>query len=493
MRKIALVLFCAIASSGLAQTIQPSPTPSTVYAVHDPNSIKDYKTNPRVVRGMVNRLVLAATGQSNMAKAWASLVSPQDRIGIKISAAGGELFTTHHDVVNAIVDGLVVAGHSRNEIIVWDRSLGGIKDAGYRVGIDGYQLRAITPRDGYDPKAVLTAPLAGQLIWGDLDYLSDARKMLSDVENSSNVSHLSKILSSDVTKIINVPVMSISETNGIAGCIYNVTIQNIDNWRRFAQGSRLGGESLAEIYANPLIAKKVVFNLMDGLIAQHAGGPQSQPNYATHHATLYASKDAVALDAIALKRLEEWRARASLPKIGRLAAYIDFASQLGLGNSAPNRIEVRNIIVKAAEDRRTPRRRRMACVEFSATFWSAVLLCRFSGAAVCKANIAGLAAAEWNERAIPFANNNSALRLAFVLSFDPIFAGAITRTGCLGISACTGNRHRRRHDRDCQWRADRNSQAAVKRDSGKSFARRRCRSNCRICPATDEQERTTTA
>jgi uncharacterized protein (DUF362 family) len=343
MRKIALVLCCAIAYSGLAQSPQPAPTPSMVFAVHDPASIKDYKTNPRVVHEMVNRLVLAATGQSEVAKAWRSVVSPNDRIGIKISAAGGELFTTHHDVVNAIADGLVAAGHPRNTIIVWDRSLGGIKEAGYRAGIDGYQLQAITPRDGYDAKAVLTAPLVGQLIWGDLDYLGDARRMLSDIENSSNVSHFSKILSSDVNKIINVPVMSISETNGIAGCIYNMTIPNIDNWRRFAQGSRFGDDSLAEIYANPLIAKKVVFNLMDGLIAEYAGGPQSQPNYAMHHATLYASRDPVALDTIALKRLEEWRAHASLPKIGRLAAYIDVASQLGLGNSAPNRIEVRNI------------------------------------------------------------------------------------------------------------------------------------------------------
>src|SRR5437899_274886 len=342
MRNVALVFLCDI-TFAQAQGPRPTPAPSIVYAVHDPDAIKDYEANPRVLHTMVDRLVLAATGQSEVAKAWASLVSPNDRIGIKISAAGGELFTTHHDVVNAIVDGLVAAGHPRNTIIVWDRSLGGIKDAGYRAGIDGYQLQAITPHDGYDAKAVLTAPLMGQLIWGDLDYLGNARKMLSDIENTSNVSHFSKILSSEVTKIINVPVMSISETNGIAGCIYNVTIPNIDNWRRFAQGPRFGAESLAEIYANPLIAKKVVFNLMDGLVAQYAGGPQSQPNYATHHATLYASRDPVALDAIALKRLEEWRARASLPAIGRLAAYVGFASQLGLGNSALNRIEVRNI------------------------------------------------------------------------------------------------------------------------------------------------------
>jgi len=344
LRNVALVLFCAIASL-VAQVPQTAPTPSIVYAVHDPASIRDYKTNPRVVHEMVNRLALAVTGQSDVSKAWASLVSPNDRIGIKICAAGGDLFTTHHDIVNAIVDGLVSAGHSRSSIIVWDRSLGGIKGAGYRQGIDGYQLQATAPRDGYDPKAVLSAPLIGKLVWGDFDYAGDITKVpvLSDTENTSNVSHFSNILSTGVTKIINVPVMSISETNGIAGCIYNMTIPNIDNWRRFAQRSRFGAESLAEIYANPLIAKKVVFNLMDGLIAQYAGGPQPQPNYAVHNATLYASKDPVALDAIALKRLEEWRTRASLRAIGQQAAYVGFASQLGLGNSAPNRIELKNI------------------------------------------------------------------------------------------------------------------------------------------------------
>ena len=344
IRNVAIVLFCAI-SSGLAQGQQPAPTPSFVYAVRNPDSIKQYKTNPHVVREMVNRLVMAVTGQSDVAKAWGSLVSPGERVGIKISAAGGELFTTHHDIVNAIVDGLAAAGHPRSSIIVWDRSLGGIKEAGYRPAVDGYQVKAIAPHDGYDAKAMLSAPLAGKLVWGDFEYVGDTGKMplFADAEATSNVSHFSKIISSEVDKVINVPVMSVSETNGIAGCIYNMTIPNIDNWRRFAQGSRFGAGSLAEIYANPLIAKKVVLNLMDGLMAQYAGGPQPQPNYAMHHGTLYASKDPVALDAVALKLLEESRKRGSLRPVGPVAAYIDLASELGLGNSAANRIEVRNV------------------------------------------------------------------------------------------------------------------------------------------------------
>src|SRR4029077_8739456 len=245
----------------------------------------------------------------------------------------------------AIVDGLVASGHSRSSIIVWDRSLVGIKEAGYKASADGFQLKSITPRDGYDVKATFTAPLLGKLVWGDVDYTSDNGKSvpLSDTENTSNLSHFCRILAIDVTKIINVPVMSNSTTNGIAGCLYNMTIPNIDNWRRFAQGTGFGAESVAIIYANPIISKKVVFNLMDGLAAQYAGRPESQPNFALHHATLYASKDPVALDAVALKQLEAWRVKGAVPPTGRPASYVQSAPAVGLGNSNMSRIEVRNV------------------------------------------------------------------------------------------------------------------------------------------------------
>jgi len=342
LRNVALVFFCAI-TGVWAQA--PSPQKSVVYTTHDADAIIDYKTNPRIVRGMVDRLVLAVTGQSDLAKAWGSLVSPNDKVGIKISAAGGELFTTHHDIVTAIVDGLVAAGHSRGSIAVWDRSLEGTKEAGYKASADGFRLKNIAPRDGYDLKATFTAPLLGKLIWGDVDYISDKGRSvpLSDTENTSNVSHFSRILSTEVTKVINVPAMSNSTTNGIAGCLYNMTIPNIDNWRRFAQGTPFGAESIAIIYANPVISQKVVLNIMDGLLAQYGGGPQSQPNFALHHATLYASKDPVALDTVALKQLDAWRAKASFPPIGRLASYVQTATTVGLGNSEMSRIEVKNV------------------------------------------------------------------------------------------------------------------------------------------------------
>jgi hypothetical protein len=344
IRILALVFFCGVAAA-VAQSAQPLPDRSIVYSAHDPTAIKDYRTDPAVVRAMVNRLVLAVTAQPDLARAWGSLVSPNDKIGIKISAAGGELFTTHRDVVNAIVDGLVAAGHQRGTIIVWDRSLGGIKDAGYNPSTEGYQMKSIAPRDGYDSKAIFTAPLAGKLIWGDLEYRTDRGTvpLLSDKEQTSDQSHFSRIVSNEVTKIINVPVMSDSSMNGLAGCLYNATIPNIDNWRRFTQVNGYGGSAIADVYNNPLIGKKVVLNVMDGLVAQYAGGPQSQPNYAVHHATLLASKDPVAIDALALQRIDAWREKAKLPPIGQLANHVQVAGQVGLGHADLTRIKIRNV------------------------------------------------------------------------------------------------------------------------------------------------------
>ena len=81
-----------------------------------------------------------------------------------------------------------------------------------------------------------------------------------------------------------------------------MTIQNLDNWRRLVQDPVNGDPSIPEAYADPRIGDKVVFQIMDGLIALYAGAPFGDANYAIHYGTLYASKDPVAMDAVALRK-----------------------------------------------------------------------------------------------------------------------------------------------------------------------------------------------
>jgi uncharacterized protein DUF362 len=341
IRILALVFFCGTAIAS-AQNERPSPTPSTVYSIHDSAAIRDFRTNPTVVRRMVDRLLIAVTGQPDIGRAWASLIAPNDKVGIKISAAGGELFSTHRDVVNAIVDGLVAGGHPRRDIIVWDRQLNGITDATYRGGAEGYRLVGIEPRTGYDAKAVFSSAVMGKLVWGDLEYVPrhGENPLETETGNTSSISHFAHIVSSGVDKIIDVPVMSDSAATGLAGCLYNMTLPNIDNWRRFAQYGSMGAGGIAEIYSDPTIQKKVVLHIMDGLIASYADGPESHPNYAVHYATLLASKDAVAIDTVALQRIEDWRVNAKLPPIGNLAAHVEIAARMGLGNADRKLIKV---------------------------------------------------------------------------------------------------------------------------------------------------------
>jgi hypothetical protein len=90
-----------------------------------------------------------------------------------------------------------------------------------------------------------------------------------------------------------------------------------------------------------MVGPKVVLNIMDGLVAQYAGGPQSQPNFAIHHATIMASKDPVAIDALTVRQIEEWRARAHMKPIAPLAQHVQAAGQLRIGNAEV--IEVRNV------------------------------------------------------------------------------------------------------------------------------------------------------
>ncbi len=139
------------------------------------------------------------------------------------------------------------------------------------------------------------------------------------------------------------PVYADNLYTGIGGALYNVTIPNVDNWRRLVGPPRYGASAIPEMYSDPNVGGKVVLNIVDGLVAQIAGAPTFMPLYAKHHATLYASRDAVALDATLLRQLETWRKEAQLPALGESAEHVQAGGDAGLGNAAPDKIEVRAV------------------------------------------------------------------------------------------------------------------------------------------------------
>jgi uncharacterized protein (DUF362 family) len=296
-----------------------------------------FEENSPAIEAMIDQLVMAVTGQKSVAGAWRTLVAPGDHIGIKVAAAGGRNFSSHQAIVEAVLHGLSQAGVPMSQVVIWDRT--DPRLAGYVPLPGGPAVRGIEPFNGYDPKQVLTIPATGLLIWGDLDFHPRGPNPLDRVryEQYSIQSHWSRLLCG-LNKIINIPVMSASEDCGMAGCIYNVTVPNLDNWRRLINPPQCGDPFLGELYSDAHVGPKVVLNIMDGLIAQYGGGPDWQPNYSWSHDTLYAGKDAVAIDATALRLIDAWRKDARLPPLADRAKYLQTAAAMGLGNYGEDRI-----------------------------------------------------------------------------------------------------------------------------------------------------------
>ena len=341
------------------QPAEPSPTPvpprSIVYRAQSSDAIQDYEANPEIVRRMVDQLVLAVTGQSTVASAWASLVKSTDVVGIKVCASGAPLFSTHPAVVDAIQAGLIEAGVRPQNIVVWDREKKLLELAGFQARNAGYRL--MWSEKNYDLKAFVTSPVSGKLIYGDMLFVSKApdvlrheqpqpekdKKRVFVADNLSDRSYVSNVLTHVVTKVINVPALSDHLLCGLSGALFNMTIQNLDNWRRLVQTPVNGDPSIPEAYADPRIGQKAVLNIMDGLIALYAGAPVGDANYAIHYGTLYASKDPVALDAVALKMIDQWRIKAQMEPASKTAKYLKTAFSYGLGNADLSKIEVVNV------------------------------------------------------------------------------------------------------------------------------------------------------
>ena len=344
----AALLFLPSLRAAEQQSPAAVPAASIIYSADDALALDQLEENSAVTRRMVDALVLAVTQQPDVAKAWRSLVSPADRVGIKVCAAGGRYFASHRGIVEAIVAGLEEAGVPPARVIVWDRDASELRAAGYITQRGGYQIRSIAPITGYDRGAPVSAPTLGKLIWGDLLFQSPRTrggKRVAEADQLSSTSHVASVVSREITKIINVPVLSDESGCGLAGALYNMTVPNVDNWRRFTQLEG-GTDAIPDLYADANLGPKVALTIMDALRPQYASGPQFNPNYAFSWHTIYASKDPVALDAHAFRLIEGWRKEARLPPIGKRAAWLEGAAQSGLGNFAEGKIAVRPVEAK---------------------------------------------------------------------------------------------------------------------------------------------------
>ena len=305
-------------------------TTNRVVLVRDPAAVTGWQVDSQRARAMVAAGLKHLTGLTNETAAWQQFVTSTDVVGIKVSTLAAPLHMPHQAVLDAIAAGLRQAGVAASNVVVFDRDPSKLAAADYRAA--GFRIEPIISGAGWDSGVCLDSPLVGKLIWGDLEF--------GQAEPLSTLSHVPKLVTRTLTKLINVPVLLDHEAAGLAGCLYNLSLGLADNTRRFEQFGQRGDPVIAQLCNLPAVRAKLVLNICDAFIAGYAGGPAFKPQYSTPYGGLYFSQDPVALDVLCLRFLEAQRREAHLPPIGERASHLAAASRLGLGQGDWTQIEL---------------------------------------------------------------------------------------------------------------------------------------------------------
>jgi hypothetical protein len=278
-----------------------------VVIVEDAEATKAFQPQAERVRRLVERGVTNLTGCASPAAAWRSLASSRDVLGLKVYSAPGPSIGTRPAVVEGVLEGLLGAGFAPERLVVWDRHLDDLRRAGFVALAERRGVRvAGAAQAGWDESVFYESPLLGHLVYGDLEFgLADAR--------AGRRSHLSRLVTADLTKIINIPPLLNHNSTGVCGALYTLALGSADNVLRFEGDTARLAQAVPEIYAMPALGDRVVLNIVDALVAQYQGEAVGRLHYSTPLNQLRFSTDPVALDVLSLHELDQQREFKDVP------------------------------------------------------------------------------------------------------------------------------------------------------------------------------------
>ncbi|MEW5944617.1 MAG: DUF362 domain-containing protein [bacterium] len=283
------------------------------------------KPSAGVVRKMLSAGIRVFTGKDADDEAWGSLFSPDDVVGIKLSALGGARLSSNRELTDSIIEGLLAAGVKENNIIVWERFAHDLPALGFKRNTGSKGVRCYTSEvfggsggRGYDPDVFIQQ--------------GDVRAPVS------------MIVTRDVTALINVPVLKDHEVAGITNTLKNIAFGSLHNTNKL-HGNGCD-PAIADACALPQIRGKLRLCVVDALRCVYDGGPLDSPRHKWNQNEIHVGADMVALDAIGWEIIEAKRAEnglRSLERAGRKPVHVLTAEKRGLGTTDMKNVDVREV------------------------------------------------------------------------------------------------------------------------------------------------------
>lgn len=287
-------------------TAPPQLPQARVVVVQDKRAMEAFTPRPEVVRGLVERGILAHTGRTNVADAWRSVVKTNDVVGLKVCSMAGHISGTRPAVVAAVIEGLLRAGLPRTNIVIWDKQLVDLRAAGFVELAARYGVRVAAANTAWDDATYYENSLLGNLVWGDAEFGKKG-------DGIGRKSYVSKLVARELTRHISIAPLLNNNLGGTQGHFLSLALGSVDNTLRFESTTRALAEAVPEIVALPALYDRLALCVTDALICQYQGEQLTRLHYAVPLGQLRFSKDPVALDTLSLAELEAQRQKAGLP------------------------------------------------------------------------------------------------------------------------------------------------------------------------------------
>jgi uncharacterized protein (DUF362 family) len=271
---------------------------------------------PSRIKSMFSRGFSLLTDQKQTAESLRFIFREGDKIGIKINTLGGKVLSTKPNTSLALAETLVLGGHQKKNIIIWDRTNRELKDAGYRLNASENGFRIF----GTDTNGFQYGP---QLI----SHLNIG-SMFSNIQTRQIQSSIS---------------LAILKDHGLAGVSggmknYYGAVHNPNKYHDFNCNP-----FVAELFDCEQIKKPHKLTILDALTIQYHRGPSYHAQWANNYGAFIFSFDPVAADYVGWKIIEKLRAEKGLPSLEeeqRKPTYLNTAAEMGLGKNSEEEITI---------------------------------------------------------------------------------------------------------------------------------------------------------
>lgn len=325
----------------------PGLFPGKVIQVTNSNAVLNNEPVEEEAYKMIEKAMLELTDEVQIKSAWHQFVKPGEKIGLKVNPIGGKLLSTSHAITQSVIRQLLESGIEKENIIIWDRRMMDLIEAGYTADrYPGIKILATELQDEKGSFYDASGKLYGEnnidkdwYYWADVEGSYD-KETLPYMINDGKYSYFTKIITQELDKVINMPILKnagASITNAMKNLGYGV----ITNTGRLH--AQLWNETSAEVCAFAPVRDKVVLNICDALRGCFNGGPAANPQFICNFNAVLVATDPVALDRIGYDIIAEKRVKEGIQKspTPEVLKFLEQSAELGLGISDKSKIKLR--------------------------------------------------------------------------------------------------------------------------------------------------------